>query len=150
MVSRCFPGGYNVKLYISRGRLAWWLLAFLCCVTPVNVTWNSRRQKEKTSLQFTGSCLSYPFDKYGNHSICLNSKLYLCSTCIHWVMHTHHEFTTPKLHPCLTYSSVNWWQGIVSPACQLVLYWRQTKKWSKEFLCVSLCVCVCVFVAGEL
>ena len=29
MVSRCFPGGYNVKLYIIRGRLAWWLLAFL-------------------------------------------------------------------------------------------------------------------------
>ena len=31
VVSRCFSGGYNVKLYISRGRLAWWLLAFLCC-----------------------------------------------------------------------------------------------------------------------
>ena len=29
MVSRGFPGGYNVKLYISRVRLAWWLLAFL-------------------------------------------------------------------------------------------------------------------------
>ena len=29
VVSRCFPGGYDVKLYISRGRLAWWLLAFL-------------------------------------------------------------------------------------------------------------------------
>ena len=29
VVSRCFPGGYNVKLYISRGRLAWWLLDFL-------------------------------------------------------------------------------------------------------------------------
>ena len=29
VVSRCFPGGYNVKLYISRRRLAWWLLAFL-------------------------------------------------------------------------------------------------------------------------
>ena len=29
VVSRCFPGGYNVKLYISRGRLAWWLLTFL-------------------------------------------------------------------------------------------------------------------------
>ena len=28
----CFPGGYNVKLYISRGRLAWWLLTFLCFV----------------------------------------------------------------------------------------------------------------------
>ena len=43
VVSRCFPGGYNVKLYISRGSLAWWLLAFLhsvysiypdCCETP--------------------------------------------------------------------------------------------------------------------
>ena len=33
VVSRRFPGGYNVKLYISRGRLAWWLLAFLCCDT---------------------------------------------------------------------------------------------------------------------
>ena len=33
VVSRCFPGGYNVKLYISRGRLASWLLAFFtqCC-----------------------------------------------------------------------------------------------------------------------
>ena len=31
VVSRCFPGGYNVKLYISRDRLAWWLLAFFCC-----------------------------------------------------------------------------------------------------------------------
>ena len=29
VVSRCSPGGYNVKLYISRGWLAWWLLAFL-------------------------------------------------------------------------------------------------------------------------
>ena len=29
VVSRCFPDGCNVKLYISRGRLAWWLLAFL-------------------------------------------------------------------------------------------------------------------------
>ena len=33
VVSRCFPGGYNVKVYISRGRLAWWLLAFLCCAS---------------------------------------------------------------------------------------------------------------------
>ena len=29
VVSKCFPGDYNVKLYISRDRLAWWLLAFL-------------------------------------------------------------------------------------------------------------------------
>ena len=42
VVSRCFPGGYNVKLYISRGRLAWWLLAFLCCVC-----WAYRLLKER-------------------------------------------------------------------------------------------------------
>ena len=37
VVSRCFPGGYSVKLYISRGRLAWWLLAFLHseCLTVI-------------------------------------------------------------------------------------------------------------------
>ena len=34
VVSRCFPGGYNVKLYIARGRLAWWLLAF-CAVKRI-------------------------------------------------------------------------------------------------------------------
>ena len=38
VVSRCFPGGYNVKLYISRGRLAWWLLAFLCCGFHCNLS----------------------------------------------------------------------------------------------------------------
>ena len=37
VVSRCFPGGYNVKLYISRGRLAWWLLAFLHSVGIQNI-----------------------------------------------------------------------------------------------------------------
>ena len=40
MVSRCFPGGYNVKLYISRGRLAWWLLAFLHSATVGNADVN--------------------------------------------------------------------------------------------------------------
>ena len=35
VVSRCFPGGYNVKLYISRSRLAWWLLVFLHSVRIV-------------------------------------------------------------------------------------------------------------------
>ena len=45
VVSRCFPGGYNVKLYISRGRLAWWLLAFFCTV--------SCRLLKGISLQFS-------------------------------------------------------------------------------------------------
>ena len=38
VVSRCFPGGYNVKLYISRGRLAWWLLAFLHSATSHHIS----------------------------------------------------------------------------------------------------------------
>ena len=38
VVSRCFPGGYNVKLYISRGRLAWRLLAFLHSERPALLT----------------------------------------------------------------------------------------------------------------
>ena len=37
VVSRCFPGGYNVKLYISRGRLARWLLAFLWCAREFSI-----------------------------------------------------------------------------------------------------------------
>ena len=40
VVSRCFPRGYNVKLYISRGRLAWWLLAFLHSVETAFVYLN--------------------------------------------------------------------------------------------------------------
>ena len=40
VVSRCFPGGYNVKLYISRGRLAWWLLTSLHSVhIPKILNW---------------------------------------------------------------------------------------------------------------
>ena len=49
VVSRCFPSGYNVKLYISRGRLAWWLLAFLCCAlqkfAPEFVRWSNSQQQ---------------------------------------------------------------------------------------------------------
>ena len=39
VVSRCFPGGYNVKLHISRGKLAWWLLAFLhsVCISAIEL-----------------------------------------------------------------------------------------------------------------
>ena len=38
VVSRCFPGGYNLKLYISRGRLAWWLLTFLHSVIKTDIS----------------------------------------------------------------------------------------------------------------
>ena len=40
VVSRCFPGGNNVKLYISRGRLAWWLLAFCAVKCTVMIWWS--------------------------------------------------------------------------------------------------------------
>ena len=55
VVSRCFPGGYNVKLYISRGRLAWWLLAFL--------------YSDTTSLQILVCnilCTKYRFHVFGH------------------------------------------------------------------------------------
>ena len=52
VVSRCFPGGYNVKLYISRGRLAWWLLAFLHSVKTSSL---ASRGKKKPSEE-NGAC----------------------------------------------------------------------------------------------
>ena len=56
MVSRCFPGGYNVKLYISRGRLAWWLLAFLhsVCSLPFSMY-------PQESLRISIHLMYYPF-----------------------------------------------------------------------------------------
>ena len=49
VVSRCFPGGYNVKLYISRGRLAWWLLAFFVqCLNHANpINWKASKQSQQ-------------------------------------------------------------------------------------------------------
>ena len=60
VVSRCFPGGYNVKLYISRGRLAWLLLAFLHSVKPrivVLFCWYTKHCKE-TALRICRICWS--------------------------------------------------------------------------------------------
>ena len=56
VVSRCFPGGYNVKLDISRGRLAWWLLAFLHSVFRIE-TINNIRALHRNAL--TLSTLSF-------------------------------------------------------------------------------------------
>ena len=58
VVSRCFPGGYNVKLYISRGRLAWWLLAFC----TVHVTDHTVQRVELTQYnQYFASHTCYTF-----------------------------------------------------------------------------------------
>ena len=56
VVSRCFPGGYNVKLYISRGRLAWWLLAFFAkCCWHGNWPLNNERGRETRTDKGTSS-----------------------------------------------------------------------------------------------
>ena len=54
VVSRCFPGGYNVKLYISRARLAWWLLAFLHSDTYTVLLY-------RTSVSNTYYCILYTY-----------------------------------------------------------------------------------------
>ena len=53
VVSRWFPGGYNVKLYISRGRLAWWLLAFLHSVRKQTSFMATSMHHFTTRSQFT-------------------------------------------------------------------------------------------------
>ena len=52
VVSRCFPGGYNVNLYISRGRLAWWLLAFL----HSDYTYLSLKNRTHSTLKNVSEC----------------------------------------------------------------------------------------------
>ena len=70
VVSRCFPGGYNVKLYISRGRLAWWLLAFLCCAVQLGKMLSSVHKSNTTLINGLNTLL-YVLD-----FLSLNSKRY--------------------------------------------------------------------------
>ena len=62
VVSRCFPGGYNVKLYISRGRLTWWLLAFLHseCIAECLNSEVTKRWCIKYCLNIYSIFCSYP------------------------------------------------------------------------------------------
>ena len=55
VVSRCFPGGYNVKLYISRGRLAWWLLFFFVLWDYLRSPWLLRSLEYSISMKLAGS-----------------------------------------------------------------------------------------------
>ena len=73
VVSRCFPGGYNVKPYLSRGRLAWWLLAFLCCV-PSPCPWYSSDCTRPCNRQ-TSSTHWPTFCKPANHCWFLENQL---------------------------------------------------------------------------
>ena len=102
MVSRCFPGGYNVKLYISRGRLAWWLLAFLhsdSILTQVNSSEKClfRGLKECSlntdGLQTRVVLIMGRFDRIGLHSQKAACTIVLTG------------YLLPALIPCTTNSS---------------------------------------------
>ena len=64
VVSRCFPGGYNVKLYISRGRLAWWLLAFLHSGLGVGTALEVNAQKGNARISVELGIISLIFNEY--------------------------------------------------------------------------------------
>ena len=86
VVSRCFPGGYNVKLYISSGRLAWWLLAFLCCGKNFLFIW---------TLQLSACTLII----YG----------YICLFhCLLWTSRTTPDLTNPNPNNVLVGASWQW------------------------------------------
>ena len=81
VVSRCFPGGYNVKLYISRGRLAWWLLAFLCCVWFYIETLSG-----STKCKHAASFLA---DRLAFRLVCKVSWVYISSNSVILSRHIH-------------------------------------------------------------
>ena len=84
VVSRCFAGGYNVKLYIFRGRLAWWLLAFLCCgyeCIPEYKT-NLKRQNINKSDRITNKFLQ----RLGVISSKFCRRIIVCKILIHPVL----------------------------------------------------------------
>ena len=76
VVSRCFPGGYNVKLYISRGRLAWWLLAFLHSVYILHESYNDCDLQTKVNVKGIGNYHVFTFCYVTTHLM----KVYLVLT----------------------------------------------------------------------
>ena len=80
VVSRCFPGGYNVKLYISRGTLAWWLLAFLHSVVHYTraVTFQTIGLNRCGVIQRPVSVCKFLLEKFGSvHKIGIAVELHL-------------------------------------------------------------------------
>ena len=84
VVSRCFPGGYNVKLYISRGRLAWWLLAFLHSETSQYFVLGIYSHRAGFSLGLSRFSLSHIFYYVlGKRRLCIWWNWFIClSICL--------------------------------------------------------------------
>ena len=79
VVSRCFPGGYNVKLYISRGRLAWWLLAFLHSASPLEATdFSFSLSSSRVKSMISKHCIRHPISPT---SILFSIKLLTLYNC---------------------------------------------------------------------
>ena len=70
VVSRCFPGGYNVKMHISRGRLAWWLLIFLHSGSMLKHSNASLQNTAGSNVLISANCNGNPY----SNSWCLACK----------------------------------------------------------------------------
>ena len=91
VVSRCFPSGYNVKLYISRGRLAWrlpsffvlwyWYLisknkTFYCCPTVTLKSLVSHDSLDSMYIVVTTQSIIYQFTNSVNQNTF--HDIYMC------------------------------------------------------------------------
>ena len=83
VISRCFPGGHNVKLYISSGKLAWWLLAFLHIDAFSKPHWHSAGScncqvpdTDHSSTHSNGNLYHYYRTYWEWRSSTLNTQLY--------------------------------------------------------------------------
>ena len=87
VVSRCFPGGYNVKLYISRGRLAWWLLAFFA-----QCTWKGEFCEHFTCISPI-TCCFFSSSAYSETNYTAHFKtLTTCRNHLMTVRLLHHQY----------------------------------------------------------
>ena len=114
MVSRFFPGGYNVKLYISRGRLAWWLLAFLCCAYMSTLFYLSSIFGCVLSLVLSLFSLSFfflslllaPFKSTSERNYSHICNVMLWSTLLTWLKFISLSLYFARLSLALSYYSI--------------------------------------------
>ena len=99
-VSRCFPGGYNVKLYISRSRLAWWLLAFLCCDSRFKSKYVQEHHKLFVNFSHNENPGAFPDESlYEAMNYCRNPTNGLAPWCYTMDRYTQWEFCDVPMCP---------------------------------------------------
>ena len=132
VVSRCFPGGYNVKLYISRGRLAWWLLAFLHSDITWYMLYSGIAERSKCRSTMLKVALALHASKWLNVYTC--SLWRLCSViawqvtvikAIMWFIHYLENVCNKcKMHVlnCLDI----WWENITVVLASIIMneHWQ--------------------------